>query len=102
MPKDDVMIVSILVTALIGFCISLYIYLLEKKVKANPQYKPLCDLSDKISCTKPMKSAYASIFYFSNAIVALIFYSSVALLALIDAKTMLIFFRELLVVYHVY
>jgi len=65
----------------LGFVISLYTYLLELKVKRMPHYKPFCDISDKISCTKVMKSNYASIFYISNALLALIFYAVMLVLA---------------------
>lgn len=71
--KYMIMIEYILLSAL-GFAISLYTYLLELKVKRMPQYKPFCDISDKISCTKVMKSEYASLFYISNALFALVFY----------------------------
>jgi vitamin-K-epoxide reductase (warfarin-sensitive) len=78
------MITSLFVLAVLGFCISLYTYLLEKKVKKDPNYKPVCDISDKISCTKPMKSSYAALFYFSNAVIGMIFYAVIALLAFFE------------------
>jgi hypothetical protein len=84
------MIISIFVVALVGFGISLYTYLLEEKIKRVPDYKPVCDISDRISCTKPMKSPYATLFYFSNAIVGMVFYALVALLALLEMHKLLI------------
>ncbi len=83
------MITIIFILAVIGFCISLYTYLLEKKVKQNPGYKPVCDISDKISCTKPMKSAYANIFYISNALVGMVFYAVMAVGAFLNLHQLL-------------
>ncbi|HSW74170.1 MAG TPA: vitamin K epoxide reductase family protein [Candidatus Limnocylindria bacterium] len=84
------MILSALILAGVGFCISLYIFMLEKKVAANPNYKPACDISDRVSCTKPMKSPYASLLYVSNALVGMGFYVLVGLLALLHAVAALL------------
>ncbi len=78
------------IVAVIGFCISLYTYLLEKKVKENPDFKPACDLSDRVSCTKPMFSPYANLFYFSNALVGMAYYFLIVVLALLHAPTLLV------------
>lgn len=83
--------ISILILAGIGFAISMYTYLLEQKIKEKPNYKPACDLSDRISCTKPMKSEYSSLFYFSNAIVGAAFYVMIAVLALMNMHSLLLF-----------
>lgn len=85
------MLVSILALAAIGFCISVYTYLLEKKIKSKPNYKPACDLSDRISCSKPMKSPYAALFYFSNAIVGVAYYLMIIVLALLQMNSLLLF-----------
>jgi vitamin-K-epoxide reductase (warfarin-sensitive) len=84
------LIIIILILALIGFCISLYTYNLEQKVKANPDYKPACDISDNISCTKPIKSEYANLFYVSNALVGIVYYVLIAALAYFHAYTLLL------------
>jgi vitamin-K-epoxide reductase (warfarin-sensitive) len=72
------------VLAAIGFCISLYAYLTEKKIKEDPNYKAACDLSDTVSCTKPMKSEYANLFYFSNSFLAMLYYISIAVLSFLQ------------------
>lgn len=81
---------TIIILSIFGFCISLYTYLLEKKIQRVPSYKPMCDISDKISCTKPMKSAYASLFYVSNTLIAMIFYLLIFCLAFLQAQTLLL------------
>ena len=85
------MVISILVLAVIGVCISVYTYLLEKKVKAKPDYKSACDLSDRISCTKPMKSPYGALFYFSNAVVGVAYYLMIIILAFLQMHSLLVF-----------
>lgn len=85
------MLTSILILAAIGFCISIYTYLLELRIKKQPDYKPACDLSDRVSCTKPMKSEYSSIFYFSNAVVGAAYYLMIIALALLQMHSLLIF-----------
>ncbi len=66
--------VYIVLIASIGFVIAAYTYFTEKKVQADPNYKPFCDISDRVSCTKPMKSSYSQILFFSNATLAIAFY----------------------------
>lgn len=83
--------ISILILAVIGLCISLYTYLLEQKIKVQPNYKPACDLSDRVSCTKPMKSRYAAIFYFSNAIIGAAYYLMIIVVALLNMHSLLLF-----------
>lgn len=83
------MITSVLILAILGFCISLYTYLIENKIKNNPNYKPACDLSDRISCSAPIKSEYANLFYFSNAIIGMLFYVLIAALAYLNAEQLL-------------
>ncbi len=84
------MIVTCIALATVGFCISLYTYITERKVKAMPNFKPMCDISDRISCSKPMKSEYSNIFFFSNAIIGMGYYVLIALLALYNATTLLL------------
>ena len=93
--KDLRMIRIPFIIALIGFLIALYTYLLEKKIKFEPEFKPLCDISDSVSCTKPMKSKYASLFYFSNALLAMIFYGLIAIVSFFDARLLLTFLSAL-------
>jgi len=80
----------IIALASLGFCISLYTYIIEKKIKETPEFKPVCDISDRISCSKPIKSSYSNIFFFSNAIVGMAFYVVVALLAILQVEWLLL------------
>lgn len=83
------MMIVIVLLALIGFCVSVYTYRLEATIKKQPTYRPVCDISDHISCTKPMLSPYANIFYFSNALVSTTYYVLVAVLAMLGEYKLL-------------
>lgn len=59
-----------------GFLLSLYALYLERRITRNKEYAPVCDISNRISCTKPIMSGYGKIFGLSNAFLGLIFYTS--------------------------
>ena len=80
------MMLPLIILALAGFCIALYTYATEIRVSQDPTFKPMCDISDRISCTKPMQSPYANIFFFSNAIVAILFYALVFAMAVLGSN----------------
>lgn len=80
----------IILLCLIGIGISIYTYLLEQKIKKNPNHKAGCDISDRASCTKPMKSKYANLFYFSNSLVALAYYVLIIILTLLNVPMLLL------------
>lgn len=84
------MIVSIFILSLIGFAIATYATITEKKIEENPDYKPACDINDRISCSKPLKSPYAKLFFISNSLLSMIFYGAMALLAFIGAHTLIL------------
>ena len=84
------MIISIFVLALVGFAISVYAYITEKKIRENPLYKPACDINDRISCSKPMQSQYSNLFFISNSLAGMLFYASMAILAFFDMKTFIL------------
>lgn len=71
----------LIILSIIGFVLSCYAYMIEWKFKKVPGYKPLCDISERVSCLKPLTSSFANIFYFSNAIFGMLFYLTVVVLA---------------------
>lgn len=83
------MISALIVVALIGLCISLYTYFVERKIKTDMSYKPVCDISDRVSCTKPMQSPYANMFLISNALVGVSYYLLVITLTSLHAFNVL-------------
>jgi vitamin-K-epoxide reductase (warfarin-sensitive) len=75
------MMTCALFLAAIGFALSLYAYLVDKKLKADPTYTPACDISDNISCSKVATSPYANLLSVPNAVIGMFFYALVMLFA---------------------
>jgi vitamin-K-epoxide reductase (warfarin-sensitive) len=75
------MIVSVMLIAAIGLCISLYGFFVESKISEDPTYHPVCDLSDRVSCSKTFLSPYGNILKFSNTVLGALFYATMILLA---------------------
>jgi len=82
-------IISILILGVLGFVVSLYAFSIEQKIARDPSYKPACDLSDAISCSKPVLSPYGRLFGLSNGLLGMGFYAAVCVLALMHATTFL-------------
>lgn len=82
--------VAVLILAIIGFCVALYSYFVESKMKADARYKPACDINDRISCSKAINSQYGTLFLLSNSVWGMIYYAAVAALALMGFHTLLI------------
>lgn len=61
------MYTAIIVLAAIGLLISFYVLYVEQKLEKNAAYKPVCDISDKASCTTVFKSKYAKTFGIRNS-----------------------------------
>jgi vitamin-K-epoxide reductase (warfarin-sensitive) len=85
------MLHTLFTLAIIGFLISVYAYMTEEKIKKDPNFKPACDLSDRISCSKPLKSEYANLFYISNTIAGILFYAFLAVLAFFNMAAALFY-----------
>jgi len=93
--RNMVLVIQILVV--IGFILSLYTFVVEKRRKKDKNYKPACDISDKISCTKAFSSKYGKTFGLSNYIYGMIFYVVILLLTL-DGLINYIFYISILAV----
>lgn len=66
--------ILILLLALVGFAVSFYGLMVERKLKKDPTYKPACDLSDRASCSKPMLSKYSHLFGVTNTVLGMAYY----------------------------
>lgn len=80
------MTLLIILLSFLGFVISLYAYSVEQQLKKDPTYKPVCNISDRISCTKPIESPYGKLIGFSNSLLGLIYYPALALLSLFGSN----------------
>ncbi|PKN03785.1 hypothetical protein CVU75_00520 [Candidatus Dependentiae bacterium HGW-Dependentiae-1] len=78
--------ISMVALAILGFVISLYAYFIEKKIAQNAAYKPVCDISATISCSKPILSSYGKLFGISNALLGVGYYFLFLVLLVLQAK----------------
>ncbi len=83
--------IFIILLALAGIVISIYAYTVEMNISKNPEYKPACDISDKISCSRVMRSGYGKLFGISNALIGVAFYAVVFVLACFSAAALIFY-----------
>lgn len=83
------MITSVFIIAGIGLCLSIYGFFVNYKLNEDPTYKPVCDLSDRVSCSKTFLSPYSKMVTISNTTVGLLFYSCMMLFAWLEYTTLL-------------
>lgn len=88
------MITSIVLIASVGLLISAYAFFIEQKIKQYPNYKPFCDISENISCTKRIKSSSRQLFRMSDSITGMLFYAFIIFLTWTNYVT-LIFYAAL-------
>ena len=81
--------------AFLGLIVSAYALYVEKKDEKTVNYKPLCNINKKISCTKIFSSSYAKLLGISNSIIGIVFYIGI-LLILIKNNIELIFYISIL------
>ncbi len=68
------MMTLVLIIALIGLAISIYGIKVEQSIQENKFYKPACDISNKISCSRPMLSEYNKMLGISNIWACALYY----------------------------
>lgn len=78
-----------LLLSFIGLVVALYGYALHMKVKQNPFYKPFCDISNLVSCTRTIKSPYSTFLGFPFAMYAALFYAVIFILSLFNAVSLI-------------
>ena len=74
----------IVVISGIGIVLSLYALFVKRQLEQNKDYKAICDINDKVSCTKAMGSRYGSLFIIPNSAFGVVFYGVMGLLAAFD------------------
>jgi len=77
------MIIQIL--AVIGFLIASYTLYVRHKLKTE-NYKPVCDISEAVSCSRAIESEYDTILILPNALLGLGYYITTFILAFINLK----------------
>jgi vitamin-K-epoxide reductase (warfarin-sensitive) len=71
------MMTVVLIIALIGLAISIYGIKVEQSIRENNFYKPACDISSKISCSRPMLSEYNKMLGVSNIWISALYYCAI-------------------------
>ncbi len=89
------MLIEIL--SVIGFLLSFYAYSVEKKL-GNKNYKPVCDISRNISCTKAFSSRYGKLLGKSNSFFGMFFYLAICFLSLLNLANYIFFLSAFAVV----
>ncbi len=83
---------SLIITlSIIGLLLSIYASYTEMKLSKNKKHKALCDIHDKISCTKAFSSEYGKMFGVSNSLAGIGFYILLIILAFLNYQ-MIIFY----------
>jgi len=67
--------------AVFGFLLSLYALYVERKSAKSKTYKPICDINDRVSCTKAFSSKYGRLAVLPNSLYGMFFYPAVFVLA---------------------
>jgi len=88
---------AIQILAVLGFVISIYALQVKFKIDKDKGYKPLCDISKKISCTKSFGSTYGSLAGLPNPVGGLVFYA-IVLFLVAYANITLIFYLSIVAV----
>lgn len=81
----------LMLLACIGLALSAYGLFIEYNLQRNPSYKPMCDVSDYVSCSKPLSSSYSSLFIVSNTVAGLVFYALIFIFALFEYTTLIFY-----------
>ena len=92
----------ILVLSLLGAVASVYAFYLERKVSKNSKYKAVCDINDKMSCTKAFSSGYGKLFGVSNGVMGIIFYLLIIAMVLFQFSSYIFYLAILSVLASLY
>lgn len=74
--------IFLIILALIGFILAVYAFIVERKIKQDKSYIPICDINKNFSCSENFKSKYAHTFRIKNSAAGIFFYLLVVILAL--------------------
>lgn len=96
------MTTAILTLAIIGILLSFYTLYVECKLGQNKNYKAVCDINNRMSCTKTFSSKYGKTFGISNAYPGLSFYGLIVLMILYRQTDFLLLITGLGVLFSLY
>ncbi len=93
---------EIYIVLIFGLLLSVYAFFVEKKIEKSKLYKPLCDISKKISCTSSFSSKYGSLAGVSNSLAGIFFYLIVVFLAFIGQLNYIFYLAIISVIGSIY
>jgi vitamin-K-epoxide reductase (warfarin-sensitive) len=93
---------AIVVLSSIGIVLSAYALYVKHQLGKNKDYKAVCDISEKVSCTKPMASEYGSLLILPNSAFGVIFYAVVLFFGYFDEMRAVFWLSALAVIGSVY
>lgn len=85
------MLLIIFSLGFLGLCISVYARLVEKRIQ-KAGYKPFCDISDAVSCSRMIESPYSKMFGISLSLSGIAFYLIIMTLAALNSWSLLQYF----------
>lgn len=71
---------AIIALAVLGFCVSTYAFYAHKRLDANANYQAVCDLSNRVSCTRTFESEYGKFLGIPIGFYGMAFYALIAFL----------------------
>lgn len=78
-----------------GFLASLYAFNVRLKVLKSGSYTPVCDISDRISCSKAFGSDYSKTLGIPNPLAGLLYYPAMVLLPFFEVSLQYLFYLTL-------
>jgi|TARA_Y100000034_G_C6856089_1_gene389060 uncharacterized membrane protein len=84
----------------LGLFLSVYAFYVDKKI--NSRYKPACDVSAKISCTKAFRSKYGKILGISNSVYGILFYLALFFLLIYNLVDFVFYTSTISLIFSIY
>ena len=81
---------ELLILSILGIAISIYGLYVEHRKKKYNQYTPVCDINNKINCSKALTSKFGKHFGISNTVYGIIFYSILIILNTLNLKIIIL------------
>tara|TARA_Y100000034_G_scaffold124492_1_gene172729 strand:- start:3140 stop:3532 length:393 start_codon:yes stop_codon:yes gene_type:complete len=83
--------IYIQILAVVGLLLSIYSLYIEKKLKVQTSYSPVCDISKEVSCSAAFTSEYSKTFGITNSILGIGFYVLVLLLSVTSYASFILY-----------
>jgi vitamin-K-epoxide reductase (warfarin-sensitive) len=94
---------AIYLISLAGMLLSIYAAYVERKVSQDRNYRALCDISSKMSCSKTFTSGYGKMFLgISNGIIGIIFYAAIITLTYLGHMQIIFYLAAVSVLCSIY